>query len=137
MGKKSNANPHDSTEVLLLGLCSQGPYRHAVDNIQNPALRWINWGYNAEYVDPEVLQAIKIKKIRQGTKVVFSNWALTKESQGRLLRRGVIDHIAYRRGYLALTIFLEDAVSGTVRLPASDHLLCRFVGQPSIRMDCE
>lgn len=122
------------TRALILGLCSEGPYRYARESIENPTVKWISWGYNEEYVHPDVLNDIKAKTIAQGTKISFCFWNLTKEKLAKLLRGGVIDHISHRGGYLSLTVFLGDALSGTVDLYEKDHFLCRYADPNAFEM---
>lgn len=116
-----------SGAVLIMGICSEGPYKYAENNFENLTVKWMSWGYNEEYIHPRVLKDIKSKQISQGTTVVFCHWNLTKETQAKLLRTGVIDHITYRGGYVSFTIFLGDPLSGTSDLQEKDHFLCRYV----------
>lgn len=125
--KMNNSGSCESIGMLMMGLCLDGPYRYAKNNLENPTVKWINWGYNKEWVHPKVLEEIKSKKISQGTEIVFCHWNLTKESQAKLLRKGVIDHIAYRGGYVSFTIFLDEPVSGSIDIPEKDHFLCRYI----------
>jgi hypothetical protein len=120
--------------VLIMGLCSRGPYRYAEGNVKNPDLKWMNWGYNEDYVHSDVLNEIKLKRIGQGTKVLFSLWDLKKEKQAKLLRRGTLDHIAYRGGYVSFTVFLGELISGIADLPEKDHYLCRFIDSNALRL---
>ena len=121
----------EGAAVLVMGLCSRGPYRYAEDNIRNVTVKWISWGYNEEYVDPEVLRQIESGIIREGTEVLFCDWSLITEPQADLIRRGVLDHISYRGGYVAVTIFLGEFVSGVLQLPDRSHFLCRYVDTSS------
>lgn len=116
----------DSTATLILGFCACGPYRYARDNIQNTTVRWVNWGYREEYIHPDVLEDLRANRIASGTRIIFCGWNLTKESQAHAVRTGTVDHISYKDGYLALTVFLNEELAGTIDLGATDHFLCRY-----------
>lgn len=76
---------------------------------------------------PVALNDLRDKRIRAGTEVLFSTWSVNVESRARLLRKGTIDHIAYRGGYIAFTVFLDGFVSALIPLPRVDHYLCRYI----------
>jgi hypothetical protein len=132
--EEQSKHPTAMNSVLIMGLCSRGPYRYAEENVKNPSLKWMNWGYHEDYVHNDVLNDIKLKKINQGTRVLFSRWDLKKEKQAKLLRRGTLDHIAYRGGYVSFTFFLDELISGLVDLPEKDHYLCRFIDPKALRV---
>jgi hypothetical protein len=132
--EESNSHPSTLNEVLVMGLCSRGPYRHAEENLRNPSLKWMNWGYNEDYVHRDVLRGIQSKRIIPGTKVIFSLWDLKKEKTAKLIRRGTLDHIAYRGGYVSFTFFLNELISGSADLPEKDHYLCRFLNPEALRV---
>lgn len=94
----------------------------------------MNWGYHEDYVHRDVLRGIQSKRIMPGTKVVFSLWDLKKEKTAKLIRRGTLDHIAYRGGYVSFTFFLDELISGSVDLPEKDHYLCRFLNPEALRV---
>jgi len=63
-----------SKPILLLGLCSRGPYRYAQNLIMNPTVNWMSWGYFSDYIQPDVLEDIESKTINLKTKVLFAVW---------------------------------------------------------------
>jgi len=113
--------------MLVMGVCSRGPYQYAEDNLRNPEVRWMSWGYSSEYINQDVLQKIKSKEMRSGTGVVFASWNIGVEKRAKLLRKGVIDHIVYKEGYVAFTVFLKEVLSGFIKISEKDHYLCRYV----------
>jgi hypothetical protein len=131
---EKQSKPSAIGSVLIMGLCSRGPYRYAEQNVRNPNLNWMNWGYHEDYVHSDVLREIRLKKISQGTKVLFSLWDLKNEKHAKILRRGTLDHIAYRGGYVSFTVFLRELVSGSAEIPERDHYLCRFIEQKAVRV---
>lgn len=125
---ESTSSPSPATGmVLILGFCSRGPYRHAEGNLLNPKVKWLSWGYHEEYVHPAVRDDLKNKRIHPGTEVVFSLWSTNLENRAHFLRKGKIDYITFRGGYVVFTVFLDEFVSALVPLPRVDHYLCRYI----------
>ena len=120
-------NKKNKKPILLLGLCSRGPYRHAEDLIINPTVDWISWGYFADYIQPDVLEDIKSKKIKLKAEVLFAAWDIGKEKNAKILRKGILDHIASRGNNVNFTVFLKERFSGFIEFPERDHFLCRYV----------
>jgi hypothetical protein len=120
-----NADLHNT--ILIMGVCTEGPYRYAEDNLRNPEVRWISWGYSSEYITQDVLQKIKYKEIQSKTEVVFASWNIGIEKRAKLLRKGVIDHIVYKEDYLGFTVFLKEVLFGFIEISEKDHYLCRYI----------
>jgi len=95
--------------------------------LQNIDVKWISWGYSSEYVHPDVINHIKDKLIKPKTEVVFAVWNLGVEKRAKIIRKGMIDHIVFKGGYVNFTIFLKEAVLGFIELSRTDHYLCRYV----------
>ena len=116
--------------MLVMGACSRGPYRYAQDNLRNPEVKWMSWGYSSEYINPNVLQKIRAEEICSGTEVIFASWDLGVEKRAKLLRKGVIDHIVLKKEYVGFTVFLKEVLSGFIEISEKDHYLCRYINLP-------
>jgi len=113
--------------LLVMGVCSIGPYRYGEDNLRNAEVKWISWGYSSKYINPNVVQKIKSGEIRSGTEVAFASWSIGIDKKARFLRKGAIDHIVLKEGYVEFTVFLKEALSVFIEIPEKDYYLCRFV----------
>ena len=124
MEKKLNANIINP--MLIMGVCSRGPYRYAKDILQNSDVKWMSWGYSSDYIHPDVFNCIKDKIIKSETEVVFAIWDIGVEKKAKLVRKGTIDHVVFKKEYVNFTIFLKEMVSGFIEFPKTDHYLCRY-----------
>ncbi|MFQ6119268.1 MAG: hypothetical protein ACE5KE_05185, partial [Methanosarcinales archaeon] len=62
-----------------------------------------------------------------GTEVIFASWSINVDKKAKSLRKGIIDHIILREGYVGFTIFLKDILSGFIKISEKGHYLCRFI----------
>ncbi|RLC75101.1 MAG: hypothetical protein DRI61_15490 [Chloroflexi bacterium] len=113
--------------ILIMGFCLKGPYRYAKDILENPDIKWINWGYSTEYIHPEVIDQVRNKIIKSGTEVMFAIWKLKEEKKAKLIRKGIIDHIIFKKEYINFTVFLKETVLGFVEFSEVDQYLCRYI----------
>ena len=119
-------NDTSRTPILIMGVCSRGPYHYAKNILNNPDVEWISWGYFVNYIHPHVIKHIKSGKIKSGTEVIFATWDIGIEKRAILLRKGVIDYTVFKKEYANFTIFLKEMISGFIKFSEKDHFLCRY-----------
>lgn len=123
---RKEQNNSTETPILIMGVCSRGPYHYVKNILNNSDVKWMSWGYFVNYIHPLVIKQIKSRKIKSGTEAIFAIWEIGVKKRAILLRKGIIDHIVFKNEYTNFTIFLKEKISGFIEFSEKDHYLCRY-----------
>jgi len=103
----NDAKKDQSKQLLILGFCTEGPYKYASDLLAISELTWLPWAYHVSEIDPNVLYAIESGKIGVGKQVLFASWTKGKIGTARVHRVGSIDYLSANALGIMLNIKLK------------------------------
>lgn len=97
-----------SDEIMILGFCSNGPYRRTQDILANSEIQWIPWHYNAKFVSHDLIDYIYKKRLPDKQKIAFTSWPKDFIGEVSFIRTGYIDHYSFNGKTFTLGIKLDD-----------------------------
>jgi len=115
--------------ILVLGLCEEGPYKPAISVLKNPDVKWLPWSYHAASVDSRVINDLAAGCSFANKRVGFASWPADFRGRTSLIRLGRIDYFKAGGGHLRMTVTLEDWSNESQRLEVGvndPRILCFY-----------
>jgi hypothetical protein len=108
LNEKRESIPEIGRDVMILGFCEDGPFKHAKTLLTNPTVKWLPWAYQSHEIHPFVLAQLSDNEKLDSQRIAFASWEKGFIGPVDIIRYGRIDYHKFVSGHLQLTVMLDE-----------------------------